>query len=121
MNFKTKRIEEDIKRQLSFLIRNMKNMSLASKEISVVGVKMNDSCLKARVYISSLKGPVYAKQAISLLNRALGFLKHEISKNLRLKKVPEIRFYADESLEYEEHIEELFLKIKNAKEKVIGS
>lgn len=112
MNYRVGKIEEDIKRQLSLLIMNMKNMSLASKEIYVVDVKMAENCLKARIYIRSLKGIVYARQAISLLNRAIGFLKHEISKNLRLKKAPNLEFLADDSLEYENHLEELFSKIK---------
>lgn len=115
MSFKVGRVEEDIKRQISLLIMNMKNMSLASKEIYVVKVKMAENCLRARVYIRSLKGVIYAKQAISLLNRAIGFLKHEISKNLGLKKVPNLEFLADDSLEYEEHLEELFSKIKKEK------
>ena len=112
MNYKIRRIEEDIKRQLSLLIRNMKNLSLASKEVSVATVRMNENFVLAKVYIRSLKGPIYAKQAVSLLNRAIGFLRHELSKNLRLKRVPQIEFIADEFLEYEEHMEKLFLKIK---------
>lgn len=112
MNYQIKRIEEDIKRQISLLLPNMKSLSLASKEISVSYVKINESGIKARVYIRSLKGPIYAKQAISLLNRAAGFLKHKISRNLKLKKVPQIEFLADDSMEYEEHMEKLFLKIK---------
>ena len=47
-----------------------------------------------------------------LLNNALGFIKHEISKNLSLKVVPQIEFLADDSLEYSERLEELFSKIK---------
>lgn len=112
MNYRVGRTEEDIKRQLSLLIMNMKSMSLAAKEIYVVKVKMAENCLKARVYIRSLKGVVYARQAIALLNRAIGFLKRELSNNLRLKKAPNLEFLADDSLEYEEHLEELFSKIK---------
>ena len=112
MSFKGKHLEEDIKRQLIFLIRNLKNSSLESKQISVSRVIINNKGFKARVFVTSLKGFLYAKQAIKHLEKAAGFIKQELSKNLRLKKAPHIEFIADNYSEYYSHLEELFLKIK---------
>lgn len=115
MNFKVLRVEEDIKRQLSILIPSLKNLSLASKEISIVRVDLSKNRTKAVVYVASLKGFVYARQAIRYLENVCGFLRHEISKNLKLKRVPQLEFVADDFLKYEEHLEELFLKIRKGK------
>ncbi len=112
MSFRCERTEENIRRQVSLVIRNLKNMSLASKQISVVCVKVSKDCSFARIYISSIKGIVYAKQAIGLLNRVSGFIRHEISRSLKLKKVPKMEFLADDYIKYSEHMEDLFLKIK---------
>ena len=112
MSFKSKHLEEDIKRQIIYLVRNLKNSSLESKQISVARVVMNSKGFKAKVYVTSFKGFLYAKQAIKNLNSACGFIKQEISKNLRLKKAPQIEFVADDSLEYCARLDELFLKIK---------
>ena len=112
MSFKGKHLEEDIKRQLIYIIRNLKNSSLESKQIGVSRVIINNKGFKARIYVSSLKGFLYAKQAIKHIEKASGFIKQEISKNLRLKKAPQIEFIADDYLEYSAHLEELFLKIR---------
>lgn len=112
MSFKKNHKEQDIKRQLSILIRNLKNSSLASKQISVTNVRTNSKSFKITVFISSLKGVAYAKQAIEPLKKASGFLKRELSNNLRLKKAPQIEFEVDNSLQYFDHLKELFLKIK---------
>ena len=111
MSFKGKHLDEDIKRQIIYIIRNLKNSSLESKQISVSRVIINNKGFKARVYVSSLKGGLYKKQAIKHLEKAAGFIKQELSKNLRLRKAPQIEFVAD-NLEYSAHLEELFLKIK---------
>ena len=112
MSFRCERTEENIRRHVSLIIRNLKNMSLASKQISVVCVKVSKDCSSAKIYISSIKGVVYARQAIGFLNRVSGFIRHEISRSLKLKKVPELKFIADDYIRYSEHIEDLFLKIK---------
>ncbi len=113
MSFRCERAEENIRRQVSLVIRNLKNMSLASKQISVVCVKVSRDCSFAKIYISSIKGIVYARQALVFLNRAAGFIRHEISKNLKLKKVPKLDFLAEDYIKYNEHMEELFLKIRS--------
>ena len=84
MSFKGKHLEEDIKREISYIIRNLKNSSLKSKHVNLVKVKVNGGFVK--VYVSSLKGLMYAKQSIKCLNNALGFIRHELSKNSKLKK-----------------------------------
>ena len=118
MSFKKSHKEQDIKRHLSILIRNLKNGSLASKQISVTGVKKNSKSFKITVFVSSLKGEIYAKQALEPLKKASGFLKRELSKNLRLKKAPQIEFEVDDSLQRFEHLKELFFKIEKEVKRV---
>lgn len=118
MSFKKSHKQQDIKRQLSILIRSLKSSSLDSKQISVTNILTNSKSLKITVFISSLKGPIYAKQALEPLKKASGFLKRELSKNLRLKKAPQLEFLVDNSLQYFEHLKELFLKIKKEVKKV---
>lgn len=121
MSFKNKHLEEDIKRQVVVLIRGLKNSSLKAKQISVVRVDLNSKGFKAKVYISSFKGVVYANQAIKFLKKASGYIKHEISKNLRLKKAPQIDFVVDDSLEYCSRLEEIFLKINRELKYEVGN
>ncbi len=115
MSFKGKHLEEDIKREICFIVRNLKNSSLEGKKVNIVKVSGSGGGF-FKVYVSSLKGPIYAKQSLKHLNSALGFIRHEISKKLRLKKAPNIKFIVDDSLEYCKRMDELFLKIKKREE-----
>ena len=53
-----------------------------------------------KVYISSFKGLDEAKKAVKGFESATGYLKREISNVLGLKKCPELKFVADDSIEH---------------------
>ena len=53
-----------------------------------------------KVFISSFKGLEEAKKAVKGFESATGYLKREISNVLGLKKCPELKFIADDSIEH---------------------
>ena len=57
-----------------------------------------------KVYISAMEGLDTAKGAVKALTNASGLIRREIGKRLRLRKAPEMRFIADDSIEYGMHI-----------------
>ncbi|MGD2056155.1 MAG: 30S ribosome-binding factor RbfA, partial [Gammaproteobacteria bacterium] len=52
----------------------------------------------ARVYVSVLGGQEAVEESIRVLNHAAGFLRHRLGQRLRLRAVPQLRFYFDSSL-----------------------
>lgn len=113
------RMAEDIKREISFLIRTFKDPRVDGSNLSVVRVDIAGDCSFAKVYISSLKGFSDSKLAVKALASACGYVKRAISNKLRLKKSPDIRFIADDSIEYGSHLDEIFLKMHDKKQ-VLG-
>jgi ribosome-binding factor A len=66
--------------------------------ISVSGVEVSRDLAHARVYISVLGGKETVSETLGILNRAAGFLRHELGQRMRLRVIPQLRFLYDESL-----------------------
>ncbi|MFQ8581310.1 MAG: 30S ribosome-binding factor RbfA, partial [Holdemania massiliensis] len=67
----------------------------------------------ATIYVSFL-GKEERKQAgLKALNRAKGFIRSELGKRLSIRKVPDLIFKLDDSLEKGERIESIISKINN--------
>ncbi len=74
--------------------------------VTVTAVRLSPDLKNARVFISVLEENSEA-EAIDALQRAAGFLRHELASRLRLKNVPALSFVADPSLRQGARIEEL--------------
>ena len=48
-----------------------------------------------------------AKTAVDALNHAAGFIGHEVGSRMTIRRVPSIRFVADDSIAYSVHISEV--------------
>ena len=66
--------------------------------ISVCGVEVSRDLAHARVYISVLGGEEDVSETINVLNKAAGFLRHQLGQRMRLRVIPQLRFLYDESL-----------------------
>ena len=105
------RIKEEVKRELSGIIRRLKDPRIADV-VSVVAVDITN--LKyAKAHISVMGTDEQKKNTITALNSAAGFIRHEISSGLDLRITPEFKFVQDNSVEYGIHIDELIHKINN--------
>ena len=52
-----------------------------------------------------------AKEAASVLGKASGFIRHELMNRLELRKVPELHFIADDSIEHSADIQRILREI----------
>ena len=95
---KSQRTAEDIKRELAVVMQEVKDPRVRGKLLTVVRVNVSSDSTYAKVYISDLNGIEGAKEAAAALNNAAGFLRGEIARNLHLRKAPELKFIADDSI-----------------------
>jgi len=104
-NFRNQRLSEDIKREISGLIREeIKDPRVSSAVISVVRTELSGDNSHCKVYISSIDGIESAKSAVKGLESASGFIRKGISNKLHMKKSPELKFIADNSIEHSAEI-----------------
>lgn len=108
--YKSDRMSEDIKREIIAVMRELKDPRVSGKILTVVRVEVSSDLTYAKVYVSALDGIASAKEACKGLVSATGHIRHEIGSRLRLRKAPELKFIADDSVE---HGMEIFKKIEN--------
>lgn len=116
-NFRNGRLSEDIKREISGLIREeIKDPRVSSGLVSVVRTELSGDNSHCKVYISSLDGEDAAKIAVKGLESASGMMKRQISNKLHLRKCPELKFIADNSIEHSAEIARMLEKIEEPEE-----
>ena len=94
------RTSEDIKREITAVIRELKDPRVSGKMLTVLRVDVSNDLSFVKVYISALEGIDVAKKAVEGLTGATGRIRGEIGRRLHLRKTPEIKFIADDSVEH---------------------
>jgi ribosome-binding factor A len=95
---RTLRVAEQIQRELADLIR------LAVKDprigfITLTGVEVTRDYAHAKVFYTTLESGERIVETTAGLNRAAGFLRHELSQLIKLRTMPQLTFVYDESVE----------------------
>ncbi len=80
--------------------------------VTVTSVRVTDDLRIARVYISVLKKEE-RQQTLAALTSARGFIRSELGKRVRMKILPRLEFFEDESIEYGARIDALLKRIKD--------
>lgn len=107
MSFKrTDRISEEIKKELSSVIRDLKDPRIPMMT-SVVNVSVTNDLRYAKAYISIMGTDEEKKEAIKGLTAAAGYIRREIGSRIKLRCVPEFTFELDSTIEYGAHINKL--------------
>ncbi len=107
MSFKRiDRISEEIKRELSEIVRELKDPRI-SPMTSVVLVNVTRDLSYAKVYMSVMGDQKQQNETIKALNNAAGFVRREIGKRAQLRYTPEFTFILDDSIEHGVHISKL--------------
>ena len=99
-SIKNTRINGEVQKELSTIIRNEIKDPRIHPMTSVMAVEVAPDLKTCRAYISVL-GEKEAKEAtIKGLNSAEGYIRRQLARNLNLRNTPEIRFILDQSIEY---------------------
>ena len=97
--FRINRVSEDIRREIISVIRDLKDPRVMGKMLTVVRVEVSSDASFAKVYVSDIKGIESAREAVKGLTSATGYIRREVGSNLHLRKTPELKFIADDSIE----------------------
>ncbi len=99
------RINEEIQKELSSLIRTVKDPRVGGM-ISVTAVQATPDLKYAKIYISVLDKSD-ASEVLKGLKSASGYLRRELGRNLKLRYTPELSFVQDDSIDQGAHILDL--------------
>lgn len=109
-NHRTGRINEEVQRELSECIRNLKDPRVHGL-VSITNVEVTPDLRYAKIYVSVLdKGDV--SEVLKGLKSAAGFLRRELGSALQLRYTPQLIFAGDDSIAEGAHILELLNDIE---------
>lgn len=105
-SFKIDRVQEDMLRELTAIIREDIKDPRITPDLTVVRAELSGDMGHCTAYISSLTDISRAEQACKVLTKASGFIRKELFHRLKLRKSPEMHFVADDSIAYAADISE---------------
>lgn len=98
-NNKLQRINEDIARTLSSLLRDMKDPRIQQGMLSITAVETTPDLKFCKVYLSVL-GLSDEKRMIKGLESASAYLRRELGQALSIRHTPQLNFVLDKSMEH---------------------
>jgi ribosome-binding factor A len=115
---------ERLEDQIHFLLSNLIQRELRDPELgflTLTAVRLTPDRSLARVYFTVLPpngGDQEAQDALTrkALGRAAGFLRSQLASRLKMRRVPELRFFPDGTLEEGNHLETLLAEIQKERE-----
>ena len=93
------RINDEIQKELSALLRNLKDPRVQDTMISITHVETTPDLRYAKIYVSFLQEE-RAQDALKGLKSAGGYLRRELGQSLQLRYTPELVWEQDDSITY---------------------
>ena len=97
---KNTRINGEVLKELSNIIRSEIKDPRINPMTSVVAVEVAPDLKTCKAYISVLGDAYEQEQTIKGLQSAEGYIRRELARTLNLRNTPEIKFVLDQSIEY---------------------
>lgn len=99
-SIKNTRINSEVMREISQIIRTELKDPRVSTMTSVTDVNVTTDLKYCTVYVSVLGDKEEADKTLEGLRKAGGFIRYELAHRLNLRNTPELKFVIDNSLEY---------------------
>ena len=100
------RISEQIKEEVSLIIAGeMSDPRIGF--VTVTDAKVSPDLRHAKIHVSILGSEEEVAQSLQALNRASGFIRHQLGAALRIRRIPELHFAFDDTIRTAARIEEI--------------
>ena len=99
-SIKNTRINMEVQRELSEIIRGEVKDPRIHPMTTVVSVEVTPDLKYCKAYINVLGEEESAKATIQGLKSAEGYIRRELARRVNLRNTPEIKFILDQSIEY---------------------
>ncbi len=116
MTHRIERVNNLIRREVSELIQRQLRDPRLDDFVTVTQVTTSPDLKYAKVFVSCISGKQEEEKTLGVLNAAAGFLRTELAKNLKLRRIPELSFCWDDSIEHGDHILRLIDQVSSEDE-----
>ena len=105
------RVAEQIRSELALLLaREVHDPGIGF--VTLTRVQISPDLQSARIFYTALGDETARKNSARALERAAPFLRRQIASRLRLRRVPELTFFYDESIAGQDRIEQLLNELR---------
>lgn len=109
------RVGEQIRQELSqILSQQVQDPGIGF--LTLTRVKVTPDLQLARVLYTVFGDEKQRKETQKALERALPYLRRQIGSRIRLRRVPDLQFFYDESVAHQDRIEKILLDLKHERE-----
>ena len=110
MQYRSDRLAHELRIEISSIIaRELKDPRVGFATIT--NAKVSPDLRYARIFVSVFGSPEQQKESLAALNRAVGFIRRQISGRLKLRHSPELQFSFDDSIEHGARMDELLAQV----------
>jgi ribosome-binding factor A len=107
MAYRIERLDSLIRSEISQLLQRQVKDPRLGNFISVTEVSVSADLKYAKVFVSCIGSEELKRETLSGLAAASGFLRNQLAKRLRVRRIPELSFYWDDSIERGAHLLQL--------------
>jgi ribosome-binding factor A len=111
MAHRLERVNHLIRREISELLQRQVKDPRLSHLLSITEVTTSADLRHAKVFVSCICNPEEKREILSTLEAASGFLHNELVRRIRLRRIPELNFIWDSSIEEGARIIELINQV----------
>lgn len=113
MSHRILRINQLIRQELSDLLQRQVKDPRLGPFVAITEVSTTHDLKYAKVFISFIGTPEERQKTLEALASASGFFRRKLTKSLKLRRVPELSFHWDDSIERGDHLMRLFDQISS--------
>ncbi len=104
MSHRIEQVNKLLRRELSDLLQRQVKDPRLDSFVAVTEVSTSTDLRHAKVFVSHLGSEAEKQKILRVLVSASGFLRKELAQHLKMRRIPELSFYWDDSLERGDHI-----------------
>jgi len=113
---RSRRIEDLLRKEVADILLSEIKDPRVHGLVTIMQVKVSEDLCYARFFVSVLGSESERESVLEGLNKAKGFIRRILGHRLDLRRIPEIRFQLDRSLDYQEKIERLLASVRTGQQ-----
>jgi len=116
MTHRVERVNNLIRREISELLQRQVKDPRLGDFVAVTEVSTSPDLKYAKIFVSRIGSEGEKQETLNVLAGASGFFRNELAKRLKLRRIPELSFQWDDSIERGAHLLQLMDQISQDRE-----
>ncbi|MEO5989392.1 MAG: 30S ribosome-binding factor RbfA [Candidatus Eisenbacteria bacterium] len=112
MRIRPEKVAHLMRREVADILERRLRDPRVTARVSVTDVEITHDLAFARIFVMVSGEPAERDMTMEGLQRAAGFVRHELGDRMGLREVPEIRFVYDDSLDRGARVDDLLRRIE---------